>query len=266
MHNCEEFREQITEHIIDREDLSARAEFQHELLVCSSCSDFYAQSREMMDAISEIDLSISETQWLGVEQRLQARILNADAPAAPVVTRRPELSTVESGRRRNWSDYLRFPVFATTAALLFITVSLSRLSVPVADNETPIQPPPVVYVEHAVPLDPGTVDFLQESELLLRNVMKMGPSSDADDLVEAKKEANEQLAGLEQRKEAAADVKPVVDVMGTYETILRDLRNVDERNVDEDIIDIQRRINKNGLIANMKAYQPRVTQVSYGLR
>jgi hypothetical protein len=28
-----------------------------------------------------------------------------------------------------------------------------------------------VYVEHSVPLDPVTVGFLEESELLLRNVM-----------------------------------------------------------------------------------------------
>ena len=33
------------------------------------------------------------------------------------------------------------------------------------------------YVEHPVPLDPVTVDFLQQSELLLRNVVKMGPKA-----------------------------------------------------------------------------------------
>src|SRR6476659_6031902 len=76
MHNCEEFRERITEYIIDRDDVSKKTEFQRELLMCSSCSDFYAQSREMMDALSEIDLSISETQWNGIEHRLCATILN----------------------------------------------------------------------------------------------------------------------------------------------------------------------------------------------
>ena len=54
MHNCEEFRERITERIIDREDLAATAEFQHELLICSSCSDFYAESREMIEALSAV--------------------------------------------------------------------------------------------------------------------------------------------------------------------------------------------------------------------
>jgi hypothetical protein len=55
-------------------------------------------------------------------------------------------------------------------------------------------------------------------------------------------------------------------VMETYETILRDLRNVDIRSADEDIGDIQKRIQQNGLIANMKAFQPRVTEVGFSLR
>ena len=54
--------------------------------------------------------------------------------------------------------------------------------------------------------------------------------------------------------------------MDTYETVLRDIRNLDEHSVAEDIPDIQRRIQKNGLIANMKAYQPAITQVSFGLQ
>src|SRR5947209_1520617 len=74
MHNCEEFRERITERIIDREELTALAEFQSELIMCSSCSEFYGESREMIEALSSVDLSISETQWDGIEYRLQRRI------------------------------------------------------------------------------------------------------------------------------------------------------------------------------------------------
>ena len=47
--------------------------------------------------------------------------------------------------------------------------------------------------------------------------------------------------------------------------ILRDLRNLDDRNAAEDIPDIQKRIQKNALIANMKAFQPNLMQVSFGL-
>ena len=270
MHNCEEFRERITEHIIDREDVPAYAEFQSELLVCSSCADFYAQSREMMDALSEIDLTISDSQWNGIEQRLQAQILNA----VPVVREvRPVSRPAGPSRparvvkpRPLVRDYLRLPVFATAAALIVVTVGLSRLAVPFAGQQPPpAEFPTAIYVERSVPLDPVTVDFLQESELLLRNVMKMTPD-DVEDLADAKKVANEHLAELEQRKEAAAEVPPVVSVMDTYETVLRDLRNVDERSADEDISDIQKRIQKNGLIASMKTFQPRLTEVSLGLR
>jgi hypothetical protein len=264
MHNCEEFRERMTEHIIDREDLAVKAEFQHELLICSSCSEFYAESRELMEALSEIDLTISDSQWNGIQQRLNARILNAPAPHAVAGFSRHSSDVALPAPRPKARNYMRIPVLVSAVALLFITVGLARLGVP-GTQPRPVDSGPAVYVEHSVPLDPVTVDFLEESELLLRSVMKMEPA-DVEDLADARKVASEQLAELGQRKEAAAEVPLVVGVMETYETVLRDLRNVDERSADEDISDIQRRIQKNGLIANMKAFQPRVTEISFGLQ
>jgi hypothetical protein len=220
MHNCEEFRERITEHIIDREELTAMAEFQSELLICSSCSEFYAESREMIEALSSVDLGISEDQWNGIEYRLQRRI-HAEQPVAAVYDRRRQ-----TGPHRAplpWRQLL------AAAALLLITIGLSRLAMPVPIVQKAPEPASTSlanYTENGVSLDPVTVDFLEQSELLLRDVMKITPS-DTDDLVDAKKTAGEQLAGFKMRKEAAADVPPVVDVMDTYESILRDLRNVD---------------------------------------
>jgi hypothetical protein len=253
MHNCEEFRERMTEHIIDREELSAKPEFQSELLLCSNCAEFYAQSREMMEALNGLDLNMSEGQWTGIERRLSASILNA-APKPQVVQYgfRPKLAVAT-------------PYLLALAAVLLVAVGLSRFMAPRPSVQTTGESSNVVYFEHSVTLDPVTVDFLQESELLLRNVMKMAPT-DTEDLADAKKVAREQLAELEQRKEAAASVQPVVDVMDMYETVLRDLRNVDDRSAEDDISDIQKRIQKNGLIANMKAFQPRLTEVSFGLR
>jgi hypothetical protein len=248
MHQCEEFRERITEHIIDREDLAANAEFHHELLICSACSEFYAESREMIDALSTVDLNISERQWDGIEYRLRMRIVNESTVAA-VYDRR------KTGAHR---ASLQFAFAA--AAMLLMTIGLYRLTTPLVNTQR-VAAPQTVYVDHSVPLDPVTVDFLEESELLLRNVMKITPT-DVDDLVEAKQTADGQLADIAQRKEAAADVPPVVDVMDTYETILRDLRNLDEKSAAEDIADIQSRIRKNGLIANIKSFQPSVTTVT----
>jgi hypothetical protein len=254
MHNCEEFREQITEHIIDREDLLAKSEFQQELVRCTDCAEFYAQSREMIQALDGVELSMTESLWTGIEQRLNARIRN--------VAVAPRTSTRET--RFQSRGYMGPAALASAAALLLITVTLSKIAIP-GGVPAPGESARAVYVEQSVPLDPVTVDFLQASELLLRNVMKMAPS-DVDDLAEAKKAAIEQLVELEQRKDAASAVPPVVDVMETYETVLRDLRNVDERSAGEDISDIQKRIQKNGLIANLKAFQPRVTEVSFDPR
>src|SRR5262249_9075833 len=111
--------------------------------------------------------------------------------------------------------------FLVAAALLLITIGLGRLPSPsVGVQKTAPPTAEAVYVEHSVPLDPVTVDFLEQSELLLRNVMKIAPT-DVEDLADAKKAASEQLAELDQRKEAAAEVPPVVGVIETYETILR---------------------------------------------
>jgi len=235
----------------------------------------------MIEALDEIDLTISENQWNGIESRTHDRIAVAAgfpsgralsrlrfAPSGRALSRSRFVDRRKTGdhtRSQQWRAPLRWAQFTAAAALLLITIGLSRLATPTTEPQKSPDNAQAIYVEHTVPLDPVTVDFLEESELLLRNVMKMTPH-DTDDLADAKKVASEQLAELDQRKEAAVDIPPVVSVMETYETILRDLRNVDERSADEDMGDIRKRIQQNGLIASMKAFQPRVTEVSFSLR
>jgi hypothetical protein len=105
-------------------------------------------------------------------------------------------------------------------------------------------------------VDPGTVEFLGQSEMFLRNFVKIEPTDFAE-LEDARSRARLQLAGLNQRKDAVANVLPVHAVLDDYETILRDIENLDQSSV-EDIADVQGRIERNGLIASMKAYQPRL--------
>jgi hypothetical protein len=147
---------------------------------------------------------------------------------------------------------------AAAAALVLIAGGLLRLPAPV-----PL--PAVQNIEQPLPLDPVTVDFLQQSELLLRNVENMAPN-DTRDLADVKRIANEQLLAIDERKDAAAQVPPVRNVMDTYETVLRDIRNVNEQTAPDDVPDIQHRIQRDGLIANIKSFQPRVTTVGYGPR
>jgi len=162
----------------------------------------------------------------------------------------------ERGRRaRAYRQILQWA--AAAAALFLVTAGLLRFPTPVSNP-----PAEATYIEHPLPLDPVTIDFLQQSELLLRNVVKLAPS-DTEDLADVKPKASEQLLAIDQRKDAASQLPPVRNVMDTYETVLRDIRNVDEKSVADDMPDIQNRIQRNGLIAHIKAFQPRVTTVSF---
>ena len=64
---------------------------------------------------------------------------------------------------------------------------------------------------------------------------------------------------MAEQKKATGDFAPVQITLNEYESILREIKNLDSA---EDIEDIQMRIRRNGLIANLKAYQPRVILAS----
>jgi hypothetical protein len=93
--------------------------------------------------------------------------------------------------------------------------------------------------------------------------MKLKPTS-LEDVEDARRIARRQLVGLDQRKQAVSEVKPLVNVMNKYETVLRDIRNLDRRPHTDDISDIKNRIEKNGLISNLTAFQPRPAAVDIG--
>ena len=250
MHHCEEFRERITEHIIDREDLAGYSESQRELLICQSCADFYAESKDLIEAMSTVEFGVSEEQWSAMDQRLRMSLM-------PV-----------SAQRSGWNFRMSMPAIAGAAALLLLTIGIYQLTPPSPVGALYERPgrsqtaPTVEAASDRVLLDPVTVDFLEQSELLLRSVMKLEPA-DTEDVADAKKIAVEQLMGIDQRKQAAADAPPVVNVMEKYETVLRDIRNLNGETMAEDISDLQTRIEKNGLIANMKAFQPGVVLVNF---
>jgi hypothetical protein len=256
MHVCEEFREKITEFIIDRRNIAGDDETQSELNTCGACTEFYSESRSLIDAMSSAQFDISEEQWGAIENRMHDSLV-AVATAMPVV----ENVVLFPPSRWNRSSY--GAGLAGLAAMLLLTATLFRLPAPTAGSNRPLQQATAeTVVQSDVSLDPVTVQFLEHSELLLRDVMKLEPA-DTEDLNDARKTASEQLTAIQQRREAAVNVLPVVSMMDKYETILRDIRNLQMQPAAEDISDIQNRIEKNGLIANMKAFEPRVVLTDY---
>ena len=243
MHVCEDFREKITEQLLDRSAGEISVEVRRELLVCNSCADFYTESKTMIEAFDSVDFQVSDTRLELMNDRLRVKIYE-------------DAGLLE---RRGWRSWFMpyVPAFAGALALLLVSAGVYRfnMSIPAV---TPLQNGIVALPAANAALDPVTMEFIEQSELLLRSVMKLKASS-TDDLKEAKEMADRHLVALDQRKQAASGIEPVVEAMDKYETVLRDICNVDNRSLADDIADIQNRIQKNGLIADMKAFQPKLT-------
>jgi hypothetical protein len=141
-HQCEEFRERITEQIIDREDLSQNPELQKDLVLCSGCSDFYAEAREMIDAISSVEFAITEDRWDAMADRLRLRILAEKSNAGPIPF--PRVSKP--------SSRVSTAALLAAAALLLITIGFYRVAIP---DLFPPQP----AAEYAY-FDPNCFSFL----------------------------------------------------------------------------------------------------------
>ena len=248
MHVCETFREQITEQIIERHDL-INPEFQHELLVCNKCAEFFTESREMMDALSAVQFEVSDDRWDAMVGRLRDRLLEDQA-----MRNRPFLERIGL---TNWSWRPYAPAIAGALAILVVSIGIYRYVPPMIEQQAPLEMP--IPMAEVPSLDPVTVQYLEQSELLLRQVMKLRPA-DAEDLSDAQRQARKQLIELGQRKEAASKMDPIVNAMDKYEMILRELRSLDRPRA-EDLTDIQNRIERNGLIASMKSFQPRLNEL-----
>ncbi len=263
MHVCEDFRERITEQLLGHCDFDNNVEVQRELLVCNRCADFYAESKEMVEALSSVHFDVPEDQWSAMADRMGARI-------------RQEYATRQHSGWRAWFKQPSFtartylPAFAGAAAMLVLTVGLYWLSPPLVlrTPEVTMNAPTSAIVDPGVnpdpSLDPITLEYLEQSELLLRSVMKLEPTS-VEDVEEAKIMADRQLIALDQRRHAAVELPPVVTAMNKYEDILRDIRNLDRRFAADDIADIRKRIGKTGLIADIKSFQPRISLVEADL-
>jgi hypothetical protein len=177
-----------------------------------------------------------------MENRLRSRIIEANATAEMRASR-----------------YRWMTAFAAAASLA-VVLTWGSLNLPAPPSDQAVTPARIEFdSNHIADLDPGVVKFLGQSELFVRSFSKIDPAYEPD-IEDARERASRNLAGIAAQKKAAADFDPVRITLDEYESILREIKNLDSP---QDITDIQMRIRRNGLVANLKAYQPRVVHVSH---
>ena len=232
MHDCQKFREEWIAGAVEGTS-------------CESCRRFCEEAEFVLTTLSASSGPVpdaSDLYWTGMENRLRARIIEANGVA-----------------ERRASRY-RWMTAVAAAASLALVLTWGTLQLPGPSSEQAMIPMRIEFdSNHIADLDPGVVKFLGQSELFVRSFSKIDPAYEPD-VEDARERASRNLAGIAAQKKAAADFDPVRITLDEYESILREIKNLDSP---QDITDIQMRIRRNGLVANLKAYQPRVIHVSH---
>ena len=174
-----------------------------------------------------------EEYWTRLEDRLHLRLIQENAS-------------------RTAAAYWKWSAFAAAAAIV-VAVAWGTI------RPTPPVEPKIEFVnDHIQGLDPMVVAYLERSELFLRNFTKIEPSY-VDDLEDSRAHAKQSLMEIGEEQDLAGNFAPVRITLDQYENVLREIKNLESS---DELADLQTRIRSNGLIANMKAYQPQVMLVS----
>jgi hypothetical protein len=228
MHDCQRFREDWIAGSIAEEP------------ACEDCRQFCGEAGAILatlDVLYKPAPETSEDYWTTFSSQLRTNLI------------------AENSAKRFRAFRARGMAALAVAASVVVAVTWGTLHVP----NPVVQGTEVRYMDdHIKGLDAQVVDYLGRSELFLRSFTKIEPSR-IEDIEDARARASRNLAGIASQKTAAGDFAPVRIALDEYESVLRDIKNMDSS---EDIADIKMRIQRNGLIANFKAYQPRVVLVS----
>jgi hypothetical protein len=245
MHDCRKFREEWTDRVIGPWRIERSPAFRAEIESCSECEHFFEDVTAIDQALDNpggATFQAAPDYWEQCEQQLRA-----------VLSREPAPARTDSASARAWRPLVRW---AAIAAAVVLAVGISNYFE--GHKPQPDPAPALENVENAsLDLDPATVAFLGQSEMYLRAFTKIEPP-DRTELDDARARARTQLAGMNERKEAADMTPPLRAVLDEYESVLRDIKNLDD-DADEDVLDIQQRIARRGLILDLKTFQPRVT-------
>ena len=205
MHDCQRFREDWA------------CGFMRDPAGCNDCRQFCDEAGAVLAALDTSRLGApSEEYWERFENRLRTRLVGEQA-----VTQQRAIRT-------------RWIVALASAASIVFAVTWVGFYNPVETKREVIR----FENNHIKGLDPRVVAFLGQSELDLRNFTKIEPSY-TEEIRDARDRASRSLAGIPEQRSAAGDFAPVRLVLDEYESVLREIKNLDSP---EDISDIQTRI------------------------
>jgi hypothetical protein len=241
MHDCQRFREDwIAEcpedDVVDFGD-------------CQDCRSFCQEAQLILQATDGANNPVPELSvydWQRFEVRLRENLVHENAS-------------------HRYQFYWKWSAMAAAAAGIAVVMTWGGIGLnnPIVVEEEADATPQIEFVDdHIEGLNPTVVEFLGQSELFLRNFTKIDEETDSsyqEDLQYAQARARRGLDEIAQQKQRAADFVPVRIALEEYEGVLRDISNLDSA---DELSDIQSRIHRNGLIANMKAYQPQAMLVS----
>ena len=242
MHDCQRFREDWIAGSAEAADQEAP----QEVMDCQECRSFCDEATIILQATEAQPVpEFAEAYWERYDDRLRVQLFLENA-----------------SRRRQF--YWKWSTITAAAAAIVLVLAWGGMRLATPPVETATTAPEIEFVDaHIRGLNPTVVAFLGQSELFLRNFTKIDPSySYKEDLQEAQARAKQGLAQIESQKERAGNFAPVRIALDEYESVLRDIKNLDSDSAD-DVVDIQSLIRSSGLIASMKAYQPQVMLVSH---
>jgi len=233
MHDCRKFRENW---------IGGSCE---ERPACLDCRRFCEETHvflKVLEASSEVP-DETDPYWNDLSTRLRTRLME------------------ENIEKRVFAASWKWTASLVAAATIVLGVgwATTQLLRSAAESLGEKQAGHVEFVDdHIEGLDARVVAYMGQSELFLREFTKIEPTH-TEDIEDSRIRASRDLAELPIQRTAAGDFAPVRITLEEYESVLRDIKNLESP---EDILDIQSRIRRNGLIANFKAYQPRVVFVS----
>ena len=233
MHDCRKFRENWVGGSIE------------EVPACEDCRRFCAEAYVFLKALEMSRQVPEETApyWDDLNVRLRTRLIE------------------ENIEKRVFAATWKWTAAVAAVAVIVVGVSwgTTQLLRSAAESMMVREAGHMEVVDdHLDGLDGRVVEYMAQSELFLREFTKLAPSQ-SEDIEDSRMRARRDLVQLTSKRAAAGDFAPVRITLDEYESVLRDIKNLDSP---EDILDIQSRITRNGLIANFKAYQPRVVFVS----